>query len=111
MNLYKQKQTLVKKADFGRKGNNWIKPLKDLILYAYHAISEASEQQNASKFSKCLNWSGRRDSNSESLGPKPSAIAVTLRPANTHLVYRDSPNPSNGLLSALILKPLPGEKI
>ena len=29
--------------------------------------------------------SGRRDSNPESLGPKPSALAVTLRPVNNFL--------------------------
>ena len=36
------------------------------------------------------NVSGRRDSNSESLGPKPSALAVTPRPVKTTFMYRKS---------------------
>lgn len=34
----------------------------------------ASEQQNSSEFSKCLNWSGCWDSNPGSPGPKPGAL-------------------------------------
>ncbi len=33
--------------------------------------------------------SGRRDSNSESLGPKPSALAVTPRPVKTILYTKN----------------------
>lgn len=41
--LIKTKTDLNKrKADFGRKGNNWIEPLKDWILSAHHAEKLAS---------------------------------------------------------------------
>jgi hypothetical protein len=41
--LIKTKTDLNKrKADFGRKGNNWIEPLKEWILSAYHAEKLAS---------------------------------------------------------------------
>ena len=40
----------------------------------------ASEQPNAPQFSKCLEWSGRRDSNPESPDPKSGMLAVTPRP-------------------------------
>ena len=42
--------------------------------------SGASEQPNAPQFSKCLEWSGRRDSNPESPDPKSGMLAVTPRP-------------------------------
>ena len=124
-----------RKSDFGRKGNNWIEPLREWILTAHHAeklassnefdeikslvekigtnrrlLSRktefefvrpydlipkyrafcearpaeggASEQTLSLENLKCLDWSGCRDSNPESLGPKPSAIAVTLHPVN-----------------------------
>ena len=41
--LIKTKTDLNKRrADFGRKGNNWIEPLKDWILSAHHAEKLAS---------------------------------------------------------------------
>ncbi|GIW68765.1 hypothetical protein D6792_03015 [Candidatus Parcubacteria bacterium] len=41
--LIKTKTDLNKrKADFGRKGNNWIEPLKEWILSAHHAEELAS---------------------------------------------------------------------
>ena len=112
-----------RKSDFGRKGNNWIEPLRDWIKTAHHAEklalsndfyeikslaekigtnrrllsqktefefvrpfdlipkyrafckarpaeSGASEQSNSSEFSKCLTWSGCRESNSNYTHPK-----------------------------------------
>lgn len=46
--------------------------------------------------------SGRRDSNPESLGPKPSALAVTLRPVKLlfHNIRKNSNSQINELLHA-----------
>ena len=110
---------------FGRRGNNWIEPLRDWINTAHHAeklalsndfyeiksLTEkigtnrrllsrktefefvrpydlipkyrafcearpaeggASEQQNASEFSKCLDWSERRELNPDHRTPSPA---------------------------------------
>ena len=44
--LIKTKTDLNKKrADFGRKGNNWIEPLKEWILSAHHAEKLASSNE------------------------------------------------------------------
>ena len=34
-----------RKSDFGRKGNNWIEPLREWILAAYHAEKLASSNE------------------------------------------------------------------
>ena len=56
------------------------------------ATGGASEQQNTSEFSKCLNWSGWWDSHPRSLAPKASALdywaTPRLRPPERTLAGR-----------------------
>ena len=50
-------------------------PKYRVFCEARPAEGGASEQALPPEFSKCLNWSGWRDSNPQPLGPKPSTLA------------------------------------